>query len=77
MDKLNPNFIEVISLIRSARNRALQAVNNDLIHLYWQVGKYISEKVDSEKWGKGVVANLADFIQRNEPDLKGFSDKSL
>ena len=77
LDKLNPNFIEVISLIRSARNRALQAVNNDLIHLYWQVGKYISEKVDSEKWGKGVVANLADFIQRNEPDLKGFSDKNL
>lgn len=77
MDKLNDNFIEILSFIRDARNRALQAVNTELIHLYLQVGKYISEKVNAEKWGKGIVANLADYIQKTEPDIKGFNARNL
>ncbi len=70
-------FTEIISLIRDARNRALQTVNKELINLYWQVGKYISAKVKSEQWGKSVVTSLAEHIQRTEPEIKGFSDKNL
>jgi predicted nuclease of restriction endonuclease-like (RecB) superfamily len=48
-----------------------------LINLYWQIGEYISHRVASEIWGKSVVVQLADYLQKNEPDLKGFSDKNL
>src|ERR1700760_3973790 len=37
-------FREVIDLIRGARQRALQAVNASLVALYWEVGRYISQK---------------------------------
>jgi predicted nuclease of restriction endonuclease-like (RecB) superfamily len=70
-------FTEVIALICDARNLALQTVNKELIHLYWQVGKYISGKVNSAEWGKSVVASLAEHIKRTEPDIRGFSDKNL
>jgi predicted nuclease of restriction endonuclease-like (RecB) superfamily len=76
-DITNNNFTEVLALIRDARNRALRNVNKELINLYWQVGKYISDKVNSEEWGKGIVTGLAEHIQRTEPDIKGFSDKNL
>jgi hypothetical protein len=33
--------------------------------------------VESAEWGQSVVQELADYIQQNEPDLKGFSDKNL
>jgi predicted nuclease of restriction endonuclease-like (RecB) superfamily len=76
-DKISNTFTEVLALICDARNRALSNVNKELIHLYWQVGKYISEKVNSDEWGKGVVSGLAEHIQKTEPDIKGFSDKNL
>ncbi len=37
-----PAFREIIGLIQSARQRAFQAVNTELIGLYWRVGEYIS-----------------------------------
>ena len=45
--------------------------------LYWQVGKSLSEKVQSEAWGKGVVSALARYIAQTDPGVKGFSDKNL
>jgi hypothetical protein len=38
-------FVEVVSLIQAARLRALQAVNIELVDLYWHVGAIISRKI--------------------------------
>ncbi len=70
-------FAEVVSLIEAARQRAYQAVNTELIDLYWQVGKYISRKLETAAWGEGVVAELARYIQRRHPNLRGFTRASL
>lgn len=70
-------FREVIGLIQSARARALQAVNTELIDLYWRVGEFISRKVETDGWGKAVVLQLADYLKRAEPDLRGFSSPNL
>lgn len=71
------NFGVVLSMIRGAQQRAYHAVNSELINLYWSVGEYISTKVHDEDWGKGVVVQLAAYIQSKEPNVKGFSDKNL
>ncbi|WP_240485947.1 DUF1016 N-terminal domain-containing protein [Anditalea andensis] len=34
-------------------------------------------RVVSAEWGQSVVKELAQYLQRNEPELKGFSDKNL
>lgn len=52
-------FDEVVSLIHSARQRCMQAVNTQLIELYWQVGAYISRKIENAEWGDAVVSQLA------------------
>lgn len=72
-----PEFSEIVNLIKKSKRAAMQAVNFGLINLYWQIGEYISKRVESEDWGKSVVEQLADYLQTNEPDLKGFSDKNL
>ncbi|MBF0123069.1 MAG: DUF1016 family protein, partial [Candidatus Omnitrophica bacterium] len=74
---LDPSFNEGVSLIRTARHQAYQAVNTVLIDLYWQVGEYISRKVESAAWGEGVIDNLARFISERHPDLKGFTRRNL
>ncbi len=70
-------FAEVVNLIQSARERAFQAVNTSLIDLYWQVGSYISFKIKSAEWGDGVVQQLAFYIARTHPGLRGFTRANL
>ena len=70
-------FAEVISMIRNSRNEVVRLANASLIDLYWRVGKYISDKIAVSEWGDGVVKQLSDYIERNSPETKGFSDKNL
>ena len=70
-------FAEVVQLIEAARQRAYQAVNTSLIDLHWQVGEYISRKLETAAWGEGVVTELARYIQRRHPNLRGFTRASL
>lgn len=70
-------FLEILNQIQTAKQRAFQQVNETLVQLYWNIGKYISEQVENSHWGKGVVLELASYIQAKAPDLKGFSDKNL
>ncbi|HRK79941.1 MAG TPA: PDDEXK nuclease domain-containing protein [Saprospiraceae bacterium] len=72
-----PVFDELLQHIQQARSKAFRQANTVLIDLYWRVGKTISEKVQTEVWGKGVVAELARYIARQAPDIRGFSDKNL
>lgn len=72
-----PAFREIIGLIEAARRRAYQAVNTELIDLYWRVGEYISRKLETAAWGEGVVDELARYIVRRQPELKGFTRRNL
>lgn len=71
------SFAEVLGLIQSARQRAYQAVNSELVTLYWQIGEYISRKLESAEWGDSVVDELAHYIARTQSGLRGFTRASL
>ncbi len=73
----NTSFEEVVNLIKQARYNATKVVNKELIDLYWNIGHYINSKIESSVWGEAVVKELADYLKRKEPTLKGFSDKNL
>ena len=74
---LEASFAEVVDLIQQARQRTFQTVNTELIDLYWQVGEYISRKLETAIWGEGVVDQLARYIVQTHPDIKGFTRASL
>lgn len=70
-------FAQILGLIQASRQRALQAVNTELLDLYARVGEYLSRKVDQEGWGQGTVQQLAVWLKRKEPGLRGFSAQNL
>lgn len=74
---MDNRFTDIIQLIKQTRTNAIKAVNTELINLYWNIGEYISKKIELSEWGDSVVTELANFIQTNEPEIKGFSDKNL
>jgi predicted nuclease of restriction endonuclease-like (RecB) superfamily len=74
MDK---RFTDIIQIIKQSRANAIKAVNVELINLYWNIGEFISNKIEKSEWGDAVVKELANYIHQNEPDIKGFSDKNI
>ena len=74
---MDNRFAEIVSLIRSAQASAYRAVNKELINLYWNVGYYIAYKVSVAQWGDKTVDELANFIQMQHPELKGFNRRGL
>jgi len=70
-------FADIIALIQQTRDNVIRVANTALIDLYWNVGAIISDKTAHAEWGAAVVPQLADYIARNYPEIKGFSDKNL
>jgi len=70
-------FDEVLTLIEAARRRAYQAINTELVDLYWELGKYISKKIASAEWGDGVVDELAATIANRYPGMRGYTRRNL
>ena len=75
--RFDQDFAEILRQIQQTRQKVFAQANTALMELYWHVGKIVSEKVQHEEWGKGVVQALARYIAQTDPDIKGFSDKNL
>lgn len=73
----NQDFDQILTLITEARNRVYSKANSELVLLYFNVGKVVSEKVNAGKWGDNTVQELADFIQSKLPNLSGFNRRGL
>lgn len=70
-------FAHVVQLIKNAQQNAVVAVNAQLIGLYWQVGAFISQKIERAEWGDSVVEQLATHIAQTQPGLRGFTRRNL
>ena len=75
--KDNHQFDDIVKIIEGAKDRAYKRVNEELILMYQEVGKYISEKSKEASYGSNFVENVADFFSENYPDLKGFTRRGL
>ncbi|WP_458237693.1 PDDEXK nuclease domain-containing protein [Pseudomonas sp. P5_A2_2] len=67
----------MVGLIEQARQRAYQAVDKELVGLYWRIGQYISAKLAAAVWGEGVVDRLAQHLARTMPGQRGFTRRNL
>ena len=75
------NYIQAIKQIKSeilkARYQVAKLANREMLLLYLKVGKMISEKVASEKWGDKTIQKLSGDLQNELKGLRGFSATNL
>ena len=74
---VNPDFDAVVNLIDAARSKALSSANTILIELYWEIGRYLSQKINNDGWGQATVQQLAEHVLRKRGSSKGFSAQNL
>jgi len=75
--RYNAFFDALKTRIRTAQLRASLAVNQELMLLYWHIGREILKRQQEEGWGSKVVSRLAEDLKREFPDMKGFSRTNL
>lgn len=71
------NFNDIINIIEQSKSRALKAVNAEMINMYWQIGKYLSGLCENSSFGDKVVDEVAAYIAKENPDIKGFNRRGL
>jgi predicted nuclease of restriction endonuclease-like (RecB) superfamily len=70
-------LIEIKERIRVAQYEALKAVNKEMIQLYWDIGRRLSEKQKELGWGKSVVKTLSVDLQKEFPGIQGFGARNI
>lgn len=76
-DKL-ANAVQVIKdAILQSQQRALGAVNQEQLALYYGIGRYISVNTRTKNWGKGFIEGVSKQLRKELPGLRGFSAPSL
>ena len=73
-----PEFLQDLKgRIRTAQVRAAFAVSRELVLLYWSIGRDLSQRFVTEKWGGKIVERLAHDLQAEFPGVEGFSPRNL
>ena len=68
---------ELIAIIQSHRDKAYRKINEELVGMYLEIGKYLSAKIKMEKWGSKTVENISRKIRKLYPNLKAFDKRGL
>lgn len=63
--------------IAAAQVRAALAVNQELVLLYWHIGREILERQKAQGWGAKVIEQLSKDLRAAFPEMKGFSRTNL
>lgn len=63
--------------IQTAQVRAAVAVNQELMLLYWGIGREILARQEQEGWGKNVIPRLSQDLSSAFPEMKGLSPRNL
>lgn len=78
---MEKQYIEFIADLKrniiQSRYIAARLANKEQLMLYFQTGKMLSEKIESEKWGSNVLEQISKDLQEQLPGLRGFSQRNL
>ena len=72
---------DAVNILRNAilqsQARAVKAVNQEQLALYFGIGRYISANTRNKNWGSGVIESISNQLQLELPGLRGFGSTNL
>lgn len=72
------NAVQAIKgAILQSQQHALAAINQELLALYYGIGRYVSMNTRNKNWGKGFIEAVSEQLRKELPGLRGFSAASL
>lgn len=74
---LDINFNQIIEMIEKRKNNAYRKVNEEMILLYLEVGKFLYELKENAGYGDKITTKASEFMKNNYPNIKGFNKRNI
>jgi predicted nuclease of restriction endonuclease-like (RecB) superfamily len=78
---ITDNYIGILQelkgKIQQARQRAMLAVNTELLITYWEIGNTVLQQQRKEGWGTNIINRLISDLKTEFPDMRGLSPRNL
>lgn len=68
---------EVKYRIRQAQIKASMSANAEMVLMYWDVGRIVATRQETEGWGASIIPRLSKDIRNDLPEMKGFSERNM
>lgn len=65
------------SAILQSQMRAVKAINQEQLALYYGIGRYVSLNSRKGFWGQRAIKSISEMLRREQPGLRGFSEASF
>jgi len=75
--ELNNAVQTIKGAILQSQQRALAAINQEQLALYYGIGRFVSMNTRNKNWGKGFIEAVSEQLRKELPGLRGFSAASL
>ena len=77
----NTELYSAVEMIKNAilqsQQRALGAINQEQLALYYGIGRFVSINTRNKNWGKGFIEAISEQLRKELPGLRGFSAPSM
>jgi len=74
---LDEKFSRIIELIEQRKNNAYLKINEELILMYLDVGKFLYDLQQNSKYGDKITTKAAEFMKNNYPNIRGFTKRNI
>ena len=74
---IEESFNRIIELIEQRKNNAFLKINEELILMYLDVGKFLYNLQQNSKHGDKITTKAAEFMKNNYPNIKGFTKRNI
>lgn len=74
---LDIDFNQIVNMIENRRSKAYKKVNEEMVLLYLDIGKFLYDLKSNSGSGDKIVAKAAKFMKSNYPQLRGFTKRNL
>jgi len=75
------NYSQLLSLVKRrvvlAQQRAIYAANEEMLHMYWDIGEMLEKSQMADGWGKKTLERLSVDLKNEYPQVKGFSVRNM
>ena len=67
---------QVKARVALAQKKAIYAANEEMLTMYWDIGKLLSESQKQNGWGNNALEQLSNDLKNDYPKVKGFSPRN-
>ena len=67
---------QVKTRVALAQKKAIYAANEEMLTMYWDIGKLLSESQKQIGWGNNALEQLSNDLKNDYPKVKGFSPRN-